>query len=130
MKIRNTGSWISGISVIPGIPVNTGTKVTLNLSSNVVGDSNGETNFPDRLLTYTQVSRLRKTFANNSSANIKLSKTQLHKMGQSGEFLGRFQRPLLKTDFPLIKNVLKTLAKSVLISLGLTAAASATDAAI
>ena len=81
-------------------------------------------------LTNTQVSRLHKTFANNSSANIKLSKTQLHKMGQSGEFLGRFQRPLLKTDFPLIKNVLKTLAKSVLIPLGLTAATSATDAAI
>ena len=125
------GSWISGISVIPGLPVNTGTAVTLNLSSNVVDDSNGETNFPHRLLlTNTRVSRLRKTFANNSSANIKLSKTQLHKMGQSGEFLGRFQRPLLKTDFPLMKNVLKTLAKSVLIPLGLTAAASATDAAI
>ena len=74
MKIRNTGSWISGISVIPGIPVNIGTKVTLNLSSN--SDSNGETNFPHRLLlTNTQVLRLRKTFGNNSSANIKLSKT-------------------------------------------------------
>ena len=106
-------------------------KVTLNLSSNVVGDSNGETNFPHRLLlTNTRVSRLRKTFANNSSANIKLSKTHLHKMEQSGGILGRFQRPLLKTDFPLMKNVLKTLAKSVLIPLGLTAAASATDAAI
>ena len=51
-------------------------------------------------------------------------------MEQSGEFLGRFQRPLLKTDFHLMKNVLKTLAKSDLIPLGLTAAASATDAAI
>ena len=51
-------------------------------------------------------------------------------MGQSGEFLGRFQRPLLKTDFPLMKNVLKTLAKSVLIPFGLTVATSATDAAI
>ena len=51
-------------------------------------------------------------------------------MGQSGGFLGRFQRPLLKTDFSLMKNVLKTLAKSVLISLGLTAAASATEADI
>ena len=82
IKIRNTGSSISGASVIPGIPVNTGTKVTLNLSSNVVGDSNGETNFPHRLLlTNTRVSRLRKTFANNSSANIKFSKTQFHKMG-------------------------------------------------
>ena len=97
----------------------------------MVGDSNGETNFPHRLLlTNTRVSRLRKTFANNSSANIKLSKTQLHKMGQSRVFLGRFQRPLLKTDFPLMKNVLKTLVKSVLIPLGLTAATSVTDAAV
>ena len=65
IKIKNTGSWISGISVIPGIPVNNGTKVTLNLSSN--SDSNGETNFPHRLLlTTTRVSRLRKTFANNT----------------------------------------------------------------
>ena len=117
IKIRNTGSGILGISVIPGI--------------NAVDDSNGETNFSHRLLlTNTQVSGFHKAFANNSSANIKLSKTQLHKMGQSGEFLGRFQRPLLKTNFPLMKNVLKTLAKSVLIPLGLTATASATDAAI
>ena len=64
----------------------------------MVGDSNGETNFPHRLfLTNTRVSRLRKTFANNLSGNTKLSKTQLHKMGQSGEFFGRFRRPLLKT---------------------------------
>ena len=80
----------------------------------MVDDSNGETNFPHRLLlTNTRVSRLRKTFANNSTANIKLSKTQLHKMGQSVEFLGRFQRPLLKTDFPSMTNALKKLAKSV-----------------
>ena len=114
---------------MPGIPVNTGMEVTLNLSSN--SDSNGETNFPHRLLlTYTRVSRLRKNFTNNSSANIKLSKTQLHKMDQLGEFLGRFQRPLLKTVFPLIKSVLETLAKSVLIPLGSTAAPSVIDAAI
>ena len=114
---------------MPGIPVNTGMEVTLNLSSN--SDSNGEANFPHRLLlTYTRVSRLRKNFTNNSSANIKLSKTQLHKMDQLGEFLGRFQRPLLKTVFSLIKNVLETLAKSVLIPLGSTAAPSVIDAAI
>ena len=69
-------------------------------------------------------------FGNGSSANIKLSKTQLHKIGQSGGFLGRLLGPLLKTGLPLIGNVLKPLAKSVLIPLGLTAAASATDAAI
>ena len=82
------------------------------------------------LLTDTQVSKLRKAFGNNSSANIKLSKTQLYKIGQSGGFLGRSLGPLLKTGLPLMKNVLKQLAKSVLMPLGLTAAASATDAAI
>ena len=54
----------------------------------------------------------------------------MHKIGQSGGFLGRLLRPLLKTGLPLMKNVLKPLAKSVLIPLGLTAAASVTDAAI
>ena len=52
---------------------------------------------------------------------------QLGKIEQSGEFLGRLLGPLLKNGLPLIKNVLKPLAKSVLISLGLTAAAAATD---
>ena len=51
-------------------------------------------------------------------------------MKNSGRFLCRLLGPLLKTGFPLIKNVLKPLAKSVLISLELTAAASATNAAI
>ena len=51
-------------------------------------------------------------------------------MIQSGGFLGRLLGPLLKTGLPLIKNVIKPLAKSVLISLGLTAAASAADAGI
>ena len=82
------------------------------------------------LLTNTQVSRLCKTFANNSSSNIKLSKAQLHKIGQSGGSLGRLLGPLLKTGLPLIGNVLKPLAKSVLILLGLTAAASSANAAI
>ena len=108
-----------------------GTGVTLKISSNIVGDSNDENNLPHNyLLTNTQVSKVRKTFANNFSANIKLSKTQLHKIGQSGGFLGRLLGPLLKTGLPLIGNVLKPLAKSVLIPLGLTAPASATGAAI
>ena len=54
----------------------------------------------------------------------------MDKIGQSGGFLGRFLGPLLKTDLLLMKNVLKPLAKSVLIPLGLKAEASATDAAI
>ena len=58
---------------------------------------------------------------NNSSANLKLSKTHLSKIVQSGEFLGRLFGWFLKTSLSLIKNVLKTLAKSVLIPLALTA---------
>ena len=49
---------------------------------------------------------------------------------QSGGFLGRLVGPLLKTALTLIKNVIKPLAESVLIPLGLTAAASAADAGI
>ena len=49
---------------------------------------------------------------------------------QSGGFLGRLLGPLLKTGSQLIKDVIKPLAKSVLIPLGLTAAASAVDAGI
>ena len=54
-----------------------------------------------------QVPRLRKASANSSSANIKLLKTQWHKIVQSDGFLGRLLRPLLKTGLPLIGNVLK-----------------------
>ena len=79
------------------------------------------------LLTNTQVSRLCKAFANNSSANMKLSKTQLHKIGESG---GRILGPLLKAGLRLMGNVLKPLTKSVLIPLGLKAAASATNEGI
>ena len=74
------------------------TEVTLKLSSNVVGDSNDENKFPHKfLLTNTQVLKTRKAFANGSSANTKLSKTHLLKIGESGGFLGRLLGPLLKT---------------------------------
>ena len=82
------------------------------------------------LLTNTQVSSLHKAFANDSSDNVKLSKTQLHSIGQLGRFLGKLLGPLLKTGLPLIRCVLKPLTKSILKPLGLIAAASATDAAI
>ena len=88
-------------------------------------------NFPQKLLSInTQVLKLCKAFGNNSSANITLSKTQLHKIEQSGGFLGRFLGPLLKSGLPLMRNVLKPSVKSVLIPLRLTAAASAIHAAI
>ena len=111
--------------------IKNGTEGTLKSSSNFVGDSNDENNFPHKLLlTNTPVSKPRKDFANNSAADIKSSKTQLHKIRQSGGFLGRLLGPLLKYGFPLIGNVLKPLAKSILIPLGLITAASAIDAAI
>ena len=91
----------------------------------------GGTNFPHKLLlTNRQVSNLRKVFAGKSSTDIKSSKTQISKMIQSRGFLRRLLGPLLKTALPLMKNVIKPLAKSVLILLGLTAAASAADAGI
>ena len=103
----------------------------MRLSSNMIGNSNDETNFLHYLLlTSRQVANLCKTFANNSSTDIKLWKTQWSKMVQSGGFLGRLLVPLLKAGLPLIQNVIKPLAKSILIPLGITAAASAADAGI
>ena len=93
-----------------------GIRVTLNISSNIVNDPNDENTFLYKLLiTNTQVSMLRKAFSNGSSANIKLSKTQLHKTGQSGGFLDSLLGPLLKTELLLIGNFLKPLGKDVLI---------------
>ena len=83
----------------------------------MIGDI--ENDFPHKLLLINrQVANIRKNFANNSSIDFKLSKTQLSKMIQSGGFLGRLLGPLLKAGLPLIKNVIKPLAKSVLIPLG------------
>ena len=73
------------------------TEVVLRLSSNMIGDD--ETNFPHKLfLTNRQVSNLCKVFANYLSTDVKLSKTQISKMIQSGGFLGRLLGPLLKQD--------------------------------
>ena len=104
------------------------TELTLKLSPNVVGDCSDENNFPHKLLlTNTRVSKLRKDFVNNSSANIRL----LHKTGESGGFLGRLLWWFLKIALPLMTNVPKSLGKSVLIPLGSTVAAAAvTEAAI
>ena len=100
------------------------TDVVLRLSSNVVGNSNDETNFPHKLsLTNRQTLSLRKAFNNHTSGDIKFSKAQSTKM-QKGGFL-KFLKPLLKSGLPLLKSVVKPLGM-----LGLTAAASATDAAI
>ena len=81
-------------------------KVVLRLSSNMISDI--EIIFPHKLLlTNRQVANLRKTFANKSLTDIKLSKTQLSKIIQSGGFLGGLLTKLLKTWLLLIKNVIK-----------------------
>ena len=64
------------------------------------------------------------------STDLKISKAQINKMIQSGGFLSKLLGPLLKTGLPLIQNLIRPLAKSVLIPLELTAAASAADAGI
>ena len=97
----------------------------------MIGNSDDETNFPHELfLTNRQVTNLRKAFTNYTSMDIKLSKTQLSMMIQLGGFLGRLLGPLLRTGLPLMKSVIRPLAKSVLIPLGLKAAPSAADARI
>ena len=103
------------------------TDVVLRISSNMVSNSNDNTNFPDELLlTNRQVANICKAFANHSSIDIKLSKAQLSKMIQSGGFLGnllgKLAGPLMKVAMPLAKNVLTPL--------GLFAAMSAFDGSI
>ena len=110
-------------------PIKNENEVVLRLSSNMIG--NNESNFPPKLLlTKRQVASLYKSFVINSSADINWSKSQLSKMIQSGGCLGRLLDSLLRKGLPLKKIVIKPLAKSVLIPLGLTAAASAADAGI
>ena len=107
------------------------TQVVLKLSSNMIGNSNDETKFPHKLLLADrQVANLCKAFANKSSTDIMLSRTELSKMIQPGGLLGRLLDLLLKPGLSLMKNVIQALSKSVLIPFGLTVAASAADAGI
>ena len=70
----------------------------LRLSSNMIADSDDEINFPhELLLTNKQVESLRRAFRNHSPTDIKLPKTQVSKMIESGRFLGKLFGPLLKT---------------------------------
>ena len=104
--------------------IKNGADVVLRLSSNMVGNSDDEANFPHKLLlTNRQTLSLRKAFSNRTSVDIKLSKAQLTKM-QRGRFL-EFLMPLLKSGLPLLKSVVKPLGMP-----RLTAAASATGVAI
>ena len=103
------------------------TDVVLRISSNMVSNSNDNTNFPhELLLTNRQIANIRKALANHSSIDIKFSKTQLSKMMQSGgilgNLLGKLAGPLIKVAIPLAKNVLAPL--------GLSSAMSAIDGSI
>ena len=70
----------------------------------MVGNSNDETDSPHKLLLNdTQASRLRKDFANDSSGNKKLSKTQMSKTVQIGRHFFR--------DIPIFGNSLANAAK-------------------
>ena len=76
----------------------------MRLSSNINGNYDDEINFPNKLLlTNSQVPNLRKAFASYLSTDIKLSKTRLFKMIQSGRLLD----PLLKTGLPSMRTVIK-----------------------
>ena len=103
---------------------NTGTTLRINFKM-----FNGNDLPHELLLTARQKTKLRNAF-NNMSTDLKLSKAQISKIIQSGRFLGKLIGPLLKTVLPLIKNVIKPLAKSFLIPLRLTAAASTADSGI
>ena len=78
-------------------------------------------------LSNSQLNKLKSAIKNETD---KLSKTQLSKMIQSGGFLGILLGPLFKNTITIKKNLIQTLAKSVLIPLGLTAEASAADTGI
>ena len=84
------------------------TDVVLRLSSNMIGKSDDETSFPHKLfLTNRQGANLRKAFAKLSKTDINLSKAQLSKVTQSGEFLGKLLRPILRKGFIKIFKSLK-----------------------
>ena len=100
---------------------NTGTSLRISLK---MFDRN---NLPhELLLTTRQKTKLRNAFNNNMLADIKLSKTQIDKIIQSGGFLG----PLLSKLAGKLMKVAIPLAKNILAPLGITATASPLDAGI
>ena len=98
--------------------VKNNTRTTLRISFKMFNGND----LPHKLLLTTRQKTKINAFNNNVSTDLKLSKAQINKIIQSGGFLNKLLGPLLKTGLPL--------AKSVLIPLELTAAASAADAGI
>ena len=98
--------------------IKNGIEVTLNLSSNLIGDSNDEINFPHKFLsTNTQVSKICRAFANGSSANIKFSKTQLSKIVQLGGFVfgpdDIFGPPIIPEITSLVNLIINSFVKKL-----------------
>ena len=122
VKVKSSDSQLKKLK--DSVSNNTGTTLKISLK---MFDGNDLPH--ELLLTARQKTKIRNAFNNNTSTDIKFSKAQI-KIMQAFCFLGKLLGPLLKTGLPLIKNVIKPLAKSVLIPLGLTAAASAADAGI
>ena len=116
VKVRLSDSQLKKLK--DAVCNNTGT--TLRISLKIF---NGKNLPHELLLTTRRKTNIRNAFSNNRSTGLKLSKSQINKIIQSGGFLVKLLGPLLKTGLPLIKNVIKPLAKSILIPLGLTAAA-------
>ena len=104
-------------------PVKNKTGTTLRISTGMFHGNN----LPhELLLTTRQKQKLRNALNNNTSTDIKLSKAEIIKIIQSGGFLGFL---LSKLAVPLMK-VAILLAKNILASLGIAAAASAIDVGI
>ena len=128
-SILNVNLSNSQLNQLKSVVIKNKTEVVLRLSSNMIAVN--EASFLHKLLLNNrQVSNLCKGFADKSSTDTKLIKTQISKMTQSGEFLGRFVGPLLNTGLLLMKNVIKPLAESVSLPLRLTPATSTADTGI
>ena len=128
-SILNANLSNSQLNKLKSVVIKNKTEVVLRLSSNMIAVN--EASFLHKLLLNNrQVSNLCKGFADKSSTDTKLIKTQISKMIQSEEFLGRFVGPLLNTGLLLMKNVIKPLAESVSVPLRLTAVTSTADTGI
>ena len=113
-KIKETSDVTRGLNVKSSIlqlnklksAIINGTGVTLNLSSNITDDSDDENDFRHKLLlTNTQVSRFRKAFSNASCANIKLSKTQLHR-----RILAKIFRTIIKNSITFNRKCIEAIS--------------------
>ena len=128
-SILNANLSNSQLNKLKSVVIKNKTEVVLRLSSNMIAVN--EASFLHKLLLNNrQVSNLCKGFADKSSTVTKLIKTQISKMIQSEEFLGRFVGPLLNTGLLLMKNMIKPLAESVSVPLRLTAVTSTADTGI